>query len=134
MTQFSDWLDQIEINGVICRAVAEISPKFEDSSLEPVDTLSPTRRSLGYKTGIPKYEISVRHKITVPTREIDYHALQRNSTEFDMAWVEISGQTGLGTKFYARGCRVSSVENSYSTDGDSADDVTIMALDAGVEP
>ncbi len=131
--EIADWLDQVEIDGVVCAAVQSIEFEEDDEALEVVRTITPDRAPLGFKSGADAaYTITLEHKITQP-REIDYRTLRRTKKVFGMAWQEGSGD-GPGTKFTAPECRVKKIGTSYDTEGNPMDSVEIVALNIEPEP
>jgi hypothetical protein len=116
----------IEVASVACQGVTELSVSEETSGLEAVPALSPSRIAIGHKEGVDMFTASITHKRLLPL-EVDYHALRRDKTVFQVVYTERAGNV-LGKTYQLIDCRVASVAKGFTAEGETADVVQLVPL------
>ena len=100
-----------------------------DAGAEAVKTMRRARRSIGFKRGIPDFEIDLEIKPVNPP-EVDYKVLQEDGTLFQLAYEENDG----GRKFLIIDCIVTEVSKTRNSEGEATNTVKILALDHTPQP
>lgn len=100
-----------------------------DPGAEVVKTMTPDRRGIGFKKGVPDFEITLT---VMQTREpeVDWLGLRQSGEIFKMFYEENLG----GNRYKIDACRVSEVGKSFNADGEAELSVKILALDHTLEP
>lgn len=109
--------------------MSELTIGDTDPGAAPVKAMRRARRSIGFKRGVPEFEIGLEIMPVNPP-EVDYRALKAAGTIFQIYYEENDG----GQRFQIQDCLVSSVEKTRNAEGEATNSVTILALDHFLEP
>jgi hypothetical protein len=99
-----------------------------NAGAEAVKTMRQKRRAIGFKRGVPDFEIDMEVKPVTPP-EVDWGELERKGTLFSMFYEENSG----GRRFRLTDCLVTEVGKTGNAEGEVTQTVKILALDHRLE-
>lgn len=113
---------------VSLREIKDFSIDDTDPGAEVVKTMTPDKRGIGFKRGVPDFEVSMT---VMPTREpeVDWLRLRRTGETFDMYYEENLG----GNRFRVSTCTVVEASKSFNADGEAELTLKILALDHETE-
>ena len=114
----------IELDGTELQEIVSFDITETDPGAEVVTTMRRARRGLGFKQGVPTFEIDLEVKMVNPP-EIDWLALKQDRTLFLLAYEENDG----GQRFSIEDCLVTEVSKGFNSDGEATQSVKILALD-----
>lgn len=114
----------IELNGKELYSVVSMDIQMTDPGAEPVVTMRRRRRAIGYKSGVPTFEIDVEAKLMSPP-EVDWNGLWRSGKLSLIAYEENED----GERYHLVDCRVTEVSKSFNADGEATQKIKILALD-----
>ncbi len=109
----------IELNEIMDFGITET-----DAGAEAVKTMRRSKRSIGFKKGVPDYEVDLEVKPVVG-QEVPWEDLRIAGTLFPMFYTEGDG----GQKFVVRDCLVTEISKSFNADGEATKSIKILALD-----
>ena len=118
----------LQINGVDVQEVSSFEMTETDPT-EAVNTMRRTRRAIGYRRGVPTFEIDLE-VMMVQNPEINYLALKQANSIFPIFYEE----NAQGTRFELSDCTVTETSKSFNADGEAVMSVKILALDHREEP
>ena len=109
----------IEMNEVMDFGITET-----DAGAEAVKTMRRSKRSIGFKKGVPDYEVDLEVKPVIG-QEVPWERLRISGTLFKMFYEEGDG----GEKFRLTDCLVTEISKSFNADGEATKSIKILALD-----
>ncbi|KKM84772.1 hypothetical protein LCGC14_1295790 [marine sediment metagenome] len=95
-----------------------------DPGAEAVKTMRRRRRAIGFKRGVPEFELSLEVKPVNPP-EINWLGLKQQGTLFQLFYEENDG----GQRFTVEDCLVTEVSKTRNAEGEATDTITVLALD-----
>lgn len=99
-----------------------------NAGAEAVKTMRRKRRSIGFKRGVPDFEIDLEVKPVNPP-EVDWQELERLGTLFRMFYEENEG----GRRFRITDALATEVSKTFNADGEATLAVKILATDHRLE-
>ncbi len=99
-----------------------------NAGAESVKTMRRKRRSIGFKRGVPDFEVDLEVKPVNPP-EVDWEELERLGTLFRMFYEENEG----GRRFTLTDCLVTEVSKTFNADGEATKAVKILATNHRLE-
>ena len=99
-----------------------------NAGAEAVKTMRRKRRSIGFKRGVPDFEVDLEVKPVNPP-ETDWEELERLGTLFRMFYEENEG----GRRFTLTDCLVTEVSKTFNADGEATKAVKILATNHRLE-
>jgi hypothetical protein len=109
----------IELQEVMTFDITETDP-----GAEAVKTMRRKRRSIGFKRGVPEFEVDLEVKPVNPP-EVDYLDLEQKGTLFQMFYEENAG----GKRFTLNDCLVTEVGKTFNAEGEATLTIKILVLD-----
>ena len=114
---------------VVLQEVMTFDLTETDPGAEVVKTMRRSRRGIGFKRGVPDFEVDLEVKPVNPP-EVDWLSLKQSGELIQMFYEDNDG----GQRFQVRDCLVTEVSRTRNAEGEATDSIKILALDHFPEP
>jgi hypothetical protein len=114
----------LSTGNVLLQEVMSFDISETDAGAEAVKTMRASKRAIGFKQGVPDFEVDIEVKPVVGA-EVDWLGLRQSGEIFKIFYSENEG----GAKFRLVDGLVTEVGKSFNADGEATQTVKILFLD-----
>ena len=117
----------VEIEGQELETIMTININDTDPNAEVVKTIRRKRRGIGYRKGVPEFEVEIEAVDTIPA-EFNWFAKKRAQTELLLVYEEAAGAL-LGKRFRLEDLLITEVGKEFNAEGTAILKIRCLALD-----